>query len=198
MKLIKQIISAFTCFTAVLLSMQCAFAVEAQLTQAYPELQRSSVVVVTGPEFKPGAETVYFWADSHADISGALENSDMNVKKIIDEGIRKTLQDKGYSFNQSKEKNILIKYHVSLASEMDDMSLAMHYGLAPGLHANNAETRKYEKGTLVVDLINEVNNAIIWRGAIAVFTGIEDSDAARQQRVNGLMTELFSSIPPVR
>lgn len=166
--------------------------------EANPELTRSSVVIVTQANFSLGTDSVLNWMDNHADISGTLKKSDLPVQKILDESISQALKEKGYAFGSTGDNVILVKYHVSLESEMADTALAMRYGLAPGLRSNNVETRKYERGTLVVDLISPVLNKVVWRGAIGVFTGIEDTDKSRQARVKALMVELFSSFPSVK
>lgn len=162
------------------------------------ELRRSSVVVVAHPGFNIQNNQSLSWSDDYADISGSFKESGLPVKKVIDSAIKKALSDKGYSFNQKADKAVLVQYHVSLESEMDDTALAINFGMAPGLQANSSETRKYERGTLVVDLISPELNKVVWRGAIGVFTGLEATDEARQQRVNKLVADLFSSIPTAK
>jgi len=162
-----------------------------------PELQRSSIVVVSQPEFKIEPDQQFSWADNYADISGALKKSDFSVQQLIDKAIYQALKSKGMSIKPAAEKGLLIQYHVSLESEMDDTALAINYGLAPGLRANNPATRKHERGTLVVDFVDPQLKKVVWRGAIGVFTGIENSEHGRQQRVNGLLDELFGNLASV-
>ncbi len=159
-----------------------------------PELLRSSIVIVSQPDFSVSAKQLFSWADNHADISGTLKQSEFSVQQLVDNGINQALLAKGYSFKQKSDKGLLVQYHVSLESEMDDTALAIHYGLAPGLRANSEAARKHERGTLVVDFIDSGLKKVVWRGAIGVFTGIENTDKARQLRVNQLLSELFLSI----
>ncbi len=158
------------------------------------ELQRSSIVVVSQPEFKLYTKQQFSWADNYADISGELKKSTFSVQQLIDQAIIKALTSRGMSLKANPENSLLIQYHVSLESEMDDTALAINYGLAPGLRANSDATRKHQRGTLVVDFIDPKLKKVVWRGAIGVFTGIVDTDQARQQRVNKLLDELFISI----
>jgi len=161
------------------------------------ELQRSSIVVVAQPEFNIKPNQQFSWADNYADISGALKKSEFSVQQLIDKAIKQALKSKGMSIKSGAEKSLLIQYHVSLESEMDDTALAINYGLAPGLRANNPTTRKHERGTLVVDFVDPQLKKVVWRGAIGVFTGIENSEQGRQQRVNGLLVELFGNLVSV-
>jgi len=159
------------------------------------ELQRSSIVIVSEPEFTFHAKSSFSWAKNYADISGALKKSEFSVQQLIDTAITQALKNKGLNLGAPAENSLLIKYHVSLESEMDDTALAINYGLAPGLRANSVATKKHERGTLVVDFIDPKLNKVVWRGAIGVFTGIESTQQARQQRVNMLLSELFKGLP---
>jgi len=174
-----------------------SFAVYAQ-AEENPELRRSSIVVVAQPEFKFHAQQVFFWASNYADVSGELKKSAFSVQQLIDTAIKDALKAKGFAFKDKAKNSLLVQYHVSLESEMDDTALAINYGLAPGLRANSAATKKHERGTLVVDFIDPALNKVVWRGAIGVFTGIEDTDQGRQQRVNKLLIELFNGLPTAK
>lgn len=159
------------------------------------ELQRSSIVITSTPEFKFHAKQSFAWAKNYADVSGALKKSEFSVQQLIDTAIAQTLKNKGLNLVAPAENSFLIKYHVSLESEMDDTALAINYGLAPGLRANSSATKKHPRGTLVVDFIDPKLNKVVWRGAIGVFTGLENTQQARQQRVNMLLNELLKSVP---
>jgi len=163
-----------------------------------PELQRTSIVVVSQPEFKLHSKQLFAWADNYADVSGALIKSEFSVQQLIDVAIKQALNTKGSGFQSKTENSLLVQYHVSLESEMDDTALAINYGLAPGLRANSSATKKHERGTLVVDFIDPQLKKVVWRGAIGVFTGIEKTSQARQQRVNTLLSELFSGLPSAK
>ncbi|RDH84638.1 MAG: hypothetical protein DIZ80_03985 [endosymbiont of Galathealinum brachiosum] len=171
------------------------FNAQAEVT---PELMRSSVVVVAQPEFSLTSLKSFSWADNHADISAGLQKSSFSVSALIDEAIVQAISKKAYPMEQGPKSSMMIQYHVSLASEMSDTALTLKYGLSPGLRGNSIEAKSREKGVLIVDLIDTQLNNVVWRGAVEVFTGIEDTDNGRQQRVNGLLVELFSSIPDLK
>lgn len=164
------------------------------LAEVNPELMRSSAVVVTQPEFSAIKLKAFSWADKHADISDGLKKSDFSVSALIDTAIKSALKKKAYTFEETKKNSMLIMYHVSLASEISDIDLTLKYGLSPGLRGNSAEAKEHERGTLVVDIIDPQLKKVVWRGAVEVFTGIENTKEGRQNRVNGLLVELFSSL----
>ncbi|VAW66952.1 hypothetical protein MNBD_GAMMA09-1433 [hydrothermal vent metagenome] len=186
-------------YLSIIISFLVSGVVHAQdIKEKNPELARSSVVVVGKAGFKFAKNTEFTWVKDHADISGAFKKADFPVQTLLDDGIMQALQARGYKFNPSNKSSLQIHYHVSLESEMDDTALAIRYGLAPGLNANSEASKKYERGTLVVDLIDPALLKVVWRGAIGVFTGIEKTDQGRKERVNVLMQELFASVPYVQ
>jgi len=160
-----------------------------------PELLRSSVVVVAYPEFASSTLESFSWAVNHADVSEGLKKTDFSVIALIDEAIKQAIKQKSYAFIDNNKGSLLIQYHVSLASELNDTALTIKYGLSPGLRANSVKAKEHERGTLVVDIIEPESAKVVWRGAVEVFTGVEDSQVGRQKRVNSLLLELFSGIP---
>ena len=163
-----------------------------------PELMRSSVVVVVHPEFASIELKSFSWADNHSDVSAELKKTDFSVSNLIDEAIKQAIKQKSYAFSDNRKGSLLIQYHVSLASELNDMALTLKYGLSPGLRANSQIAKEHERGTLIVDIIDTGLNKVVWRGAVEVFTGIEDSQKGRQKRINSLLVELFSGIPSLK
>ena len=168
------------------------FSVRAEVN---PELLRSSVVVVAQPEFSLSKIQSFSWAEQHADISAGFIKSGLSVSAIIDTAITQALGKKAYPLGLSHKNSMLIKYHVSLASETNESELTLKYGLSPGLRGNSSEAKAHEQGVLVVELIGPELNKVVWRGAVEVFTGVESTDEGRQNRVNKLLLELFSSFP---
>jgi len=162
-----------------------------------PELARSSVVVVAQPGFKPGQNSGFFWAENHADISPGFRRAGFNVQSLLDQAISGALMSKHYAF-KAAQGELRVRYHLSLHTEMDDTALAMQYGLAPGLRANSELAKKFQRGTLVVDFIQPSSQGVVWRGAISVFIGLEDTDTGREKRVAAVVNELFSSIPEIK
>jgi len=192
MKLLKTIIKFYVFIIA---TQTISFNAYAEIE---PELMRSSVVVVAQPEFSSLNLKSFSWASNHADISEGLKKSDFSVSALIDEAIKLAVAHKSYTFTDSSKGGLLIQYHVSLASELSDTALTIKYGLSPGLRANSVIAKEHERGTLVVDIIEPGLNKVVWRGAVEVFTGVEDSPKGRQKRINGLLIELFNSIPSLK
>ena len=189
MKLMKTALASIVCILTM------AFNVQAEVS---PDLMRSSVVVVAQPEFSLTSLKSFSWADNHADISVGFSKSNFSVSALIDEAIHQAISKKAYPMGPSQKSSMFIQYHVTLSSEMSDTALTLKYGLSPGLRGNSAEAKAREKGVLIVDLIDAQLNKVVWRGAVEVFTGIEDTADGRQKRVNGLLDDLFSSIPDLK
>lgn len=192
MKLLKIIIKFYV---LILVTFTVSFNAYAEIE---PELLRSSVVVVAQPEFALLKLKSFSWASNHADISVGLKKTAFSVTDLVDEAIKQAIKQKSYAFSDNSKGSLLIQYHVSLASELSDTALTLKYGLSPGLRANSLIAKEHERGTLVVDIIEAELNKVVWRGAVEVFTGVEDTQEGRQKRVNSLMLELFSGIPSLK
>ncbi|MCW9046987.1 MAG: DUF4136 domain-containing protein [Gammaproteobacteria bacterium] len=192
MKLLKILIK-FNVFIITILTIP--FTVYAEIE---PELLRSSVVVVKHPEFKSARLKSFSWAADHADVSAGLQKPDFSISALIDEAIQHAIKQKSYPFLDDIKGSLLIQYHVSLASELNDTALTLKYGLSPGLRANSLSAKEHERGTLVVDIIEPELNKVVWRGAVEVFTGVKNTQQGRQKRLNKLLLEMFNGIPSLK
>ena len=91
------------------------------------------------------------------------------------------MQEKGYGFVPSGRADLYIGYVAALVGDLDDDKLQEIYGFDTGWRPND-NPRKYEKGTLIVDIMQNYPRRLIWRGAIQMNVGFDLSDKVRWQR----------------
>lgn len=89
-----------------------------------------------------------------------------------------------------------IGYVAALKTALDDNAIEQTYGVRPGLIEGEIDQRKFEKGTVIVDLIEPVSGRLIWRGAGQSLATLEDiPPELRKQRVHQFIKNLFSALP---
>ncbi len=107
---------------------------------------------------------------------------DQSIKPILENAIQQTLGNAGYQYVQNPQQaDFLVGYLVALESELDDQAIAKLYGNAPGLPLQS--TANYEKGTLVIDIVDRVTKQSVWRGALQAAVTFDVEPSLRQQRV---------------
>ena len=117
---------------------------------------------------------------------------DQTIKPMLESAIQQSLMNSGYQFTSNPQQaEFLVGYLVALESELDDQAIARLYGSAPGLMVQN--TDKYEKGTLIVDIVDGVTKQSVWRGALQAAVTFEVEHSVRQQRVTSAVQELLKN-----
>jgi hypothetical protein len=78
-----------------------------------------------------------------------------------------------------------------LESELDDQAIAKIYGIAPGLIVQS--TDDYEKGALIIDIVDGFTKQSVWRGALQAAVTFDVEPAIRQQRVTSAVEALLKN-----
>ena len=117
---------------------------------------------------------------------------DQTIKPMLENIIQQTLINSGYQFTQDPQQaDFLVGYLVALESELDDQAIAKLYGNTPGLPLQSTED--YEKGTLVVDIVDGVTKHSVWRGALQAAVTFDVEHSLRQQRVKSAVETLLNN-----
>ena len=57
-------------------------------------------------------------------------------------------------------------------------------------------TYSWDKGTLLLDMVNPENKKIIWIGTAAAKIGLQDSAEKKEERINRAVSKLLADFPP--
>lgn len=117
---------------------------------------------------------------------------DQTIKPMLENAIQQTLINSGYQYIQDPQwADFLVGYLVALESELDDQTIAKLYGNTPGLPLQSTED--YEKGTLVVDIVDGLTKQSVWRGALQAAVTFDVEHSVRQQRVTAAVETLLNN-----
>lgn len=118
-----------------------------------------------------------------------------NLDGMLRQAIVVAMQRKGYSFSQTGQVDLHIGYVAAMASDLDDRQIRELYGFDTGWQPTK-NPKKYEKGSLILDIIQTQSHRHIWRGAIQANVGFDLSDSVRRQRTNKAVSQLLSRFNP--
>jgi len=131
--------------------------------------------------------------------TGNYQISELTEKRVQD-AVTDKLQQQGMTLVPAAEADVLINYHASVDTKMDVDTFNTGYGA----HWNNwgmgyntqTTTREYEVGTLVLDVVDQNTNQLVWRGAREGRLLKNQSPEARNERINEVVTTILSGFPP--
>ncbi len=150
--------------------------------------------VERGADF--GRFRTYNWgpADTWSTGDPRLDNN-----RFFDERVRgrieQELQRHGYEKTASSEPDVQLHYHASVTQEIEARTLDTQYACAAG----DCGSRVYDKGTLVVDLIDPRNKQLVWRGwAESSIEGVVDNQSWMEARIDDAVTRIIDHLPSRR
>lgn len=139
------------------------------------------------------AET-FGWARSGAARQPAPAG--MQAETLVQDAIVSTLQQKGYrQVATAGEADLLVDYHIALGDAAAGSALAGTYGVQPSINVDSPDPEKYEKGTLVIEVIDSRTGLSAWRSALQGFAGMDLPAAQRRERIELMMQRMLSGVP---
>ncbi|AIY67408.1 DUF4136 domain-containing protein [Pseudoalteromonas piratica] len=128
------------------------------------------------------------------------------MEQRVREAVTRELKAKGFSQVASTQADVLINYHASVEKKIDVDTISYNAGMGHPYSARwgywgvgyetHTSTREYEVGTLVLDVIDRNEKALVWRGAKGGKLKKNQSPEQRTQVANELIAEILSNFPP--
>jgi len=169
-----------------------------QTTQ--PESMQVSFVTVHHSKLLIPVNATYQWSEGfvHQASEGRLHHIDM--WSLLKQGIEQEMQNKGYrKIEQTEQADIDISFIAALTSALDDQKIQQQYGLVPGLVTQRIDHHRYEKGTLIFDVVNPKTQQLAWRTAGQALASLDDIPLAeRQARIAVFVQKLLAFLPDAK
>lgn len=154
-------------------------------------------VVATGDSrTDPASAATFSWAAGPATADSGPGLEGVPVSALLEEAIADTLQQKGYRYSAaSGQGDLLVSYTMTLNDAAADRQLAEQYGMQPDLKYTSPDPDKFEKGTLVIDIIERQSGLSAWRSSLQGFAYLQLDDMQRRQRVHSMVARMLSGLP---
>jgi len=167
-------------------------------TEVVPENDRQTAfVTVHHSIFHIPVSATYRWSDGFMQQSGTDVIKNVPMWDLLKQGIEQEMQRKGYrQVRQTEHADINISFAAALTSSLDDQQIQKKYGLVPGLMVNPLNPKRYEKGTLIFDVLNPQTNKLAWRTAGQALASLEEIPLQeRRARIKAFVKKLLAFLP---
>lgn len=175
-----------------------ALIISACTTQPAPdtldkELRQSSVVSTSDPSFQPQPGASVAWRSA---LSVHAPDGVVVDQQIVDDlraHIDTNFVNKGYRFSApGQQPTYWIQGVIVLGNQLNETQLRDVLGFEPGLVAHN---QQYEKGSLLLLLIDPQQQRTQWRAVVQVFTTQDLPKEVRDQRFEYIVRSLIRPLP---
>ncbi len=165
-----------------------------------PEDMQVSFITVHHSELHIPVNATYQWSEGfvHQVTEGRLQYIDM--WSLLKAAIEQEMHNKGYrKIAQTEQADIDISFVAALTSALDDNQIQQQYGLVPGLVTQRIDHHRYEKGTLIFDVVNPNTQQLVWRTAGQALASLEEIPLAeRRARIELFVKKLLNFLPDAK
>jgi Domain of unknown function (DUF4136) len=136
---------------------------------------------------------------------GALTNPTLSQEALgphIEAAVDRQLAVRGLRKTDRDSADVHVAYFAALSVGFNQTYLGEYYGyvtgwaspLAPG-YAPATSSTVFEKGTVIVDMVDRASNRAIWRGSVVTRIHQEHTLQKRIERINDAAERLFQRFP---
>ena len=162
-------------------------------TLGYSEDIPSTIISVSNPDIRVLTSKAFTWSPKSIYVYDDERFGGFPLKETFEEDIKQILTKNGFNYVDSlEEAGIIVGYVLALESALSDIDINNLYGINPGFVPNKSDTDKYEKGTIIIDIIEARTYRMVWRGALQGMANFEVSGEERKKRINTVVTRLLN------
>jgi len=138
----------------------------------------------------------FTWTPRMQEIHGDPHETEPPDQEALESAISNALRAKGYEYTwRAGLADLKVGYLVVMSGALSGEEISERFGIQPGLNLQSPDDVRYEKGTLVVDIIDVKMGRTIWRGALQGFADMEISKQDRQERLNDMVMFMLARFP---
>jgi hypothetical protein len=155
-----------------------------------------TVVSTVDPMADVSSAVSFAWSPRMREIHGGPHEDEVPEKEALENAIGNALRKKGYEYTwRAGLADLRVGYLVVLGGALSGKEIDDRYGIQPGLDLQSPDAVRYEKGTLVIDIIDMKSGRTAWRGALQGFADLEISKQDRQERLDDMVMFMLARFP---
>ncbi|HEY5603760.1 MAG TPA: DUF4136 domain-containing protein [Gammaproteobacteria bacterium] len=129
-----------------------------------------------------------------------LEVDEAWLGQTITGAIKDSLDSKGLSENP-EQAQVVVSYYVVVAMTVDTLVVDNYYNhyyqysTYPTAAIPDYRKITYNKGTLVIDVVDKASKQIVWRGAADTVVREQTDNEQREKNIRKAVTQIFKQFP---
>ena len=166
--------------------------------QEQTEPQRLMIVSSGKPSKVLPAFTTYSWSEEYNQVLSSVVGQNKHEFKVyIREQLQAYLSTKGYEYRADPQQaDVVVGFLFALENAIADQTIQERFGLLPGLKRTKANDPRYEKGSLLLTVLDNQQKTIYWRSAVQGFVDLEkDRVESGSSRIQGILNMMLRDFP---
>ncbi|WP_413700288.1 DUF4136 domain-containing protein [Psychromonas sp. KJ10-10] len=139
------------------------------------------------------AFTTFTWSNEYSLVLSAKSDEDKrDVQQYIAGEIIRYLETKGYRYQADRLKaDVTIGFLFSLEDNLANQSIQNKFGLLPNVIKSGVSTKRYEKGSFLLMVLDDNLEQIYWRSGVQGFVGFEADKKSHTTNVMQIVLSLM-------
>ena len=138
----------------------------------------------------------FTWSPRMREIHSNPHEAEVLDQESLEKAISNALQKKGYEYTwRAGLADLRVGYLVVMNGVLTGKEINDRFGIQPGLNLQAPDTVRYEKGTLVIDIVDMKTGRTAWRGALQGFADLRISKEDRQERFDDMVMFMLARFP---
>ena len=138
----------------------------------------------------------FTWASRMREIHSNPHEAEILDQESLENAISNAMQKKGYEYTWRRGlADLRVGYLVVMNGVLTGKEINDRFGIQPGLNLQAPDTVRYEKGTLVIDILDMKTGRTAWRGALQGFADLRISKEDRQERFDDMVMFMLARFP---
>lgn len=118
----------------------------------------------------------------------------------VETAVSRELEGKGLTRTGADSADLLVRYHIDDVDRLDTSGFSYGFGIGRGNFGWGISTappvREVKEGQLIVDLVDNETNKVVWRGTSKRYLNQNQSPETREKLINEVVVDMFSRYPP--
>ena len=182
-------------FLIVALMLGCVSSEPGSIGDLPPELRQTVVVSTSNPRVRIPPNSSFFLEPGSRRYVGDERIDQGKLDNLLKDTIRDTMERKGFVQGLTSKSDLMVGYVIALKSTMNDMDINALYDFNTGWAPGSGTAQKYDKGMLIIDVIDGRTRQPLWRGAVQANVNLDLSEKIRIQRIQMVVERLLANLP---
>ena len=157
-----------------------------------------TAVTTSSPGFTVSSSTRIAWLLEDVNLKEDAPLSGKHTRILLHEEIEAAMQEKGLNVLKSgSPSDYLLAYTIASESTLDDETLLKRYNISPGFNAPTTGNNIYEKGTLLIHIINANTRQTVWQSVVQANIHSKLSDEQRRTNIRAVVRSMLRKLQVV-
>lgn len=158
-----------------------------------------AAVSTSSPGFSLSSSSSISWLFEDVDIKQDAPISGERTKEALKQEISAEMLNKGFTIGPSgSPSDYYVAFTAATESTLDDATLLKRYKVSPGFNSAATGNRIYEKGTLLIHIIDAKTRQTVWQSVVQANIKADISDDQRRINIKAIIQSMLRKLPVAR